>query len=84
LRIDDAGFRDFRRDAECSIRPQSIIGERFVECTPTQPCTTGSAPPPALRTATFDGQRQHLLPVANTVSPVYLDLVAGMMRLPER
>ncbi|MDX8153105.1 MlaD family protein [Patulibacter brassicae] len=84
LRIDDAGFRDFRRDAECSIRPQSIIGERFVECTPTQPRTTGSAPPPALRTATFDGQRQHLLPVANTVSPVDLDLVAGMMRLPER
>ena len=37
LRIDRAGFKDFRRDAECTIRPQSLIGEKFVECTPTQP-----------------------------------------------
>src|SRR4029453_5448715 len=37
LRIDRPGFDDFRTDAECTIRPQSLIGEKFVECTPTQP-----------------------------------------------
>src|SRR3954467_8775537 len=37
LRIDRAGFDDFRADAQCIIRPQSLIGEKFVECTPTQP-----------------------------------------------
>ena len=36
LRIDDEGYQDFRRDAECEVRPQSLIGERFVECTPTR------------------------------------------------
>src|SRR5688572_14281904 len=30
LRIDDPGFQDFRADASCEIRPQSLIGERFV------------------------------------------------------
>lgn len=84
LRIDDPGFRDFRADAECSIRPQSIIGERFVECLPTQPRAAGTTPPPALRTATFDGERQHVLPVERTSKPVDLDLVVDMMRLPER
>jgi len=34
LRIDDPAFTDFREDAECTIRPQSLIGEKFVECTP--------------------------------------------------
>ncbi|HEU4611635.1 MAG TPA: MlaD family protein, partial [Kofleriaceae bacterium] len=34
LKIDKAGFTDFRRDAECTIRPQSLIGEKYVECSP--------------------------------------------------
>src|SRR4051812_47083189 len=42
LRIDKSGFADFRRDATCEIRPQSLIGERFVECTPTQPRPLGA------------------------------------------
>src|SRR5437868_3312687 len=37
LDITQAGFQDFRTDAQCTIRPQSLIGEKFVECTPTQP-----------------------------------------------
>ena len=41
LRIDEPGYRDFRRDASCIVRPQSLIGERFVECTPTQPRAEG-------------------------------------------
>ena len=36
LAIDDPGYQDFRSDASCQIRPQSLIGEKFVECTPTQ------------------------------------------------
>src|SRR3954453_8863032 len=39
--ITRAGFDDFRKDAECTIRPQSLIGEKFVECTPTQPKAPG-------------------------------------------
>ncbi len=34
LNIDDPAFQDFREDASCLIRPQSLIGEKFVECEP--------------------------------------------------
>ena len=43
LDITEPGFKDFRKDATCTIRPQSLIGERFVECTPTQPRAEGDA-----------------------------------------
>ena len=48
MRIDDPGFQDFRADASCLIRPQSLIGEKFVECEPTQPRAAGTEPPPPL------------------------------------
>ena len=48
LDITEPGFKDFRKDATCTIRPQSLIGERFVECTPTQPAAEGDPQPPAL------------------------------------
>ena len=32
MKIDDPGFQDFREDASCLIRPQSLIGEKFVDC----------------------------------------------------
>ena len=85
LRIDRPGFNDFRRDAECTIRPQSLIGERFVECTPTQPRPDGTpAPPPLRRIPRGVGKGQYLLPVTQTSKPVDLDLLANVMRLPER
>jgi phospholipid/cholesterol/gamma-HCH transport system substrate-binding protein len=85
LRIDRPGFKDFRRDAECTIRPQSLIGERFVECTPTQPRPDGTpAPPPLRRIRRGEGKGQYLLPVTQTSRPVDLDLLANVMRLPER
>jgi phospholipid/cholesterol/gamma-HCH transport system substrate-binding protein len=85
LRIERPGFKDFRRDAECTIRPQSLIGERFVECTPTQPRPDGTpAPPPLRRIRLGEGKGQYLLPVTQTSKPVDLDLVANVMRLPER
>src|SRR3954471_17554630 len=70
LRIDDSGFTPFHADAHCTVRPQSLIGEKFVECDP------GTAASPALRQIRRgDGEGQHLLPLAQTSSPVDLDLV---------
>jgi ABC-type transporter Mla subunit MlaD len=79
LRIDDERFTPFRSDARCTIRPQSLIGEKFVEC---QPGT--SAGRPLARIDSGDGEGEHLLPVENTSSPVDLDLVNDIMRLPYR
>jgi ABC-type transporter Mla subunit MlaD len=84
--ITRAGFDDFREDAECTIRPQSLIGEKFIECTLTQPHPAGEAPPPALKEIPDgqDGAGQHLLDVAHTARPVDIDLVNNIMRLPFR
>ena len=85
LRIDRAGFKDFRRDAECTIRPQSLIGEKYVECTPTQPRPEGAQPAPKLRKiAAGPGKGQYLLPVDHTSKPVDIDLVNNVLRLPYR
>ena len=48
LRIDDPAFQNFREDASCRIHPQSLLGEKFVECEPTQPRAPGTEPPPEL------------------------------------
>ena len=57
LDITDPGYQDFRKDATCTIRPQSLIGEQFVECTPTQKRAPGAA---ARRPSceTIDGRRR--------------------------
>ncbi len=80
------GFDDFRSDAECTIRPQSLIGEKFVECTPTQPRPAGVQAPPALKTIRDGepGAGQHLLDSAHTSRPVDIDLVNNILRLPFR
>jgi ABC-type transporter Mla subunit MlaD len=85
LDITKPGFQDFRSDAECTIRPQSLIGEKFVECTPTQPRPEGAPEPPALeKIRSGDGKGQYLLPVTNTSRPVDIDLVGNILRLPYR
>jgi phospholipid/cholesterol/gamma-HCH transport system substrate-binding protein len=85
LQIDLPGYQDFRRDASCIVRPQSLIGERFVECTPTQPRAAGSNPPPALKKIERGpGAGQYLLPVSNTQPSVDIDLIGDVMRQPER
>jgi ABC-type transporter Mla subunit MlaD len=85
LDITEPGFKDFRSDATCTIRPQSLIGERFVECTPTQPRAEGDQPAPPLRQIKDgDGKGQYLLPSTNTIKPVDIDLVGNIMRLPYR
>src|SRR3954453_913611 len=55
LKIDDRGFSPFHSDATCTIRPQSLIGEKYVECEP------GSSSKPELRQVPKgqDGAGQH-------------------------
>lgn len=85
LRIEDPGYQDFRADARCVVRPQSLIGERFVECTPTRARGAGAeAPGPLRRIEDGPGAGQRLLPEGNTSRAVDLDLVQNIMREPER
>ncbi|MTD46856.1 MCE family protein [Conexibacter sp. W3-3-2] len=84
LKIEEPGFQDFRTDATCTIRPQSLIGEKFVECTPTQPKAQGAAPSPKLQRITSgEGEGEYRLPGLQA-SPVDLDLVNNTLRLPYR
>ena len=80
LRIDQPGFSPFHADAHCAVRQQSLIAEKYVDCNP------GSDAAPELpRIPDGDaGAGAHLLPVARTSSPVDLDLVNGIFRLPVR
>jgi ABC-type transporter Mla subunit MlaD len=86
LNISNPGFKDFRADASCTIRPQALIGEKFVDCLPTQPRVEGTPLPPALHKIPNgqEGAGQWLLPVGNTHSPVDPDLLNDITRLPER
>src|SRR5918998_6837989 len=36
VEVNKPGFGDFRKDATCEIRPQSLIGEYYVDCQPGQ------------------------------------------------
>lgn len=85
LDISDPGFQNFRSDASCTIRPQGLIGEKYVECVPTQPRMEGAPLPPPLRKIQHgEGAGDYLLPVQNTHSPVDPDLLDDIQRLPER
>src|SRR5260370_17574721 len=37
LHIEKAGFKDFRTDASCTVRPHALIAEKYVDSLPTQP-----------------------------------------------
>ncbi len=84
LRIDDPGFQDFRKDASCQIYPQSLLGEKFVDCEPTQPRAPGTEPPPELDVIAEGerGEGQRLLPLERNGKSVDLDLVNNIMREP--
>jgi ABC-type transporter Mla subunit MlaD len=85
LDITEPGFQDFRSDATCIVRPQSLIGEKYVECEPTQQRPAGAEAPPELpRIDDGPGAGQYLLPVEQTRRSVDLDLVNNIMRLPYR
>ena len=79
LEIEEAGFVPFRANARCIVRPQSLIGEKFVECDPGDTSTE-----PLERIADGDGEGQYLLPLERTSSAVDLDLVNNVLRRPFR
>jgi virulence factor Mce-like protein len=70
VNVTEPGFADLREDARCEIRPQSFIGEYFVDC---QPGSSDRRLP--------NGGR---MPVTQTSSTIPLDLVANILRLPYR
>jgi ABC-type transporter Mla subunit MlaD len=70
VNVTEPGFADLREDARCEIRPQSFIGEYFVDC---QPGSSDRRLP--------NGGR---VPVTQTSSTIPLDLVANILRLPYR
>jgi ABC-type transporter Mla subunit MlaD len=80
LEIEEPGFAPFRADARCTIRPQSLIGEKFVECDP------GRSDQPELEEVPEgeEGEGQAMLPLERTSSPVDIDLINNIMRLPYR
>jgi ABC-type transporter Mla subunit MlaD len=82
--ISDPGFQDFRSDAGCLIRPQSLIGEKFVDCRPTVPRAPGSPPPPPLKQVPSGqpGAGQYLLPLENNSTSVDPDLINDINKLP--
>lgn len=70
----DRQFAPFRADSDCTIQPQSLIGEKFIQCAPGSP----RARPLPVR----DGVQT--VPVGNTHAPVDLDLVLATFDLPTR
>lgn len=84
MEISDPGFEDFRSDASCLIRPQSLIGEKYVDCNPTLPRAPGSKLPPPLERipAGRPGAGQYLLPVENNSTSVDVDLINDIQTLP--
>jgi ABC-type transporter Mla subunit MlaD len=66
--VTEPGLADLRRDARCEIRPQSLIGEYFVDC---QPGTSDERLP--------EGGR---VPVEQTSSTIAIDLVNDILRRP--
>ncbi len=64
MKITDPGFQDFRSDASCLIRPQSLIGEKFVDCRPTLPRAPGTEPAPPLKKVPVRPARRGPVPAA--------------------
>jgi ABC-type transporter Mla subunit MlaD len=70
IAIENNGFGSLRTDAFCETKPQSLIGEYYVDCRP------GTSPNRLKPGAT--------IPVAQTASTIPLDLINNVMRRPYR
>jgi phospholipid/cholesterol/gamma-HCH transport system substrate-binding protein len=84
MNINDPGFQDFRTDASCLIRPGSLLGEKYIDCQPTQPRAPDTQAPPQLKVVP-DGQPgtgEHFLPLENNGKAVDIDLVNNIQREP--
>lgn len=84
MEITEPGFQDFRQDASCHIRPQSLIGEKFVDCRLTMPRSPGTPPPPPLKKVPEGepGEGQYLLPLGRSGASVDPDLINDIQTLP--
>jgi ABC-type transporter Mla subunit MlaD len=73
LSISNRDFVPFYANASCTIRPQSLIAERYVDCTP------GTSNQARLRRiAGGYGKGSYLLPVTRTSSPIDPDIVQNV------
>jgi ABC-type transporter Mla subunit MlaD len=79
LVIDNSQFVPFHANASCTIRPQSLIGEKYVDCSPGTSNT-----PPLLRIERGAGAGSHYLPVTRTSSPIDVDIVQDISQQPVR
>ncbi len=79
LAISNHGFAPFYANASCAIRPQSLIGEQYVDCSPG----TANAAPLA-RISHGPGKGSYFLPVTRTSSPVESDIVQDISTQPVR
>jgi virulence factor Mce-like protein len=70
VQVQQTGFGQFRSDAFCQTRPQSLIGEYFVEC---EPGHNGKV----LKAGST-------IPVNRTQSTIPADLLQNVMRMPYR
>ena len=70
VRIEERGFGSLRRDAFCESRPQSPLGEYFLDCLPGES-----------RAEIPEGGR---VPVRQTASTIPPDLIQNIMRRPYR
>jgi phospholipid/cholesterol/gamma-HCH transport system substrate-binding protein len=66
-------FAPFRSDADCTIQPQSLIGEKFIQCTPGTPDG---------KPLVASGGQAPTVPLTDTHSPVDIDLVNATFRQP--
>jgi ABC-type transporter Mla subunit MlaD len=79
IAINDARFTPFYANATCAIRPQSLIGERYIDC---QPGSSSSPPLPRIKSGL--GAGSYYLPVTRTSSPVDSDIVQDIYQQPIR
>jgi virulence factor Mce-like protein len=70
LSINNRDFTPFYANATCTIRPQSLIAERYVDCAPG---TVGHARLHQIKSGY--GAGNYLLPVSQTSSPIDPDIV---------
>jgi phospholipid/cholesterol/gamma-HCH transport system substrate-binding protein len=79
LAINSGEFTPFHANATCAIRPQSLIGERYVDCEPGS-----SSAPPLTKITSGPGAGSYLLPVTQTSSPIDSDIVQDIYQEPIR
>jgi virulence factor Mce-like protein len=69
--VTTGGYGTFHQDATCSSRPQSLIGEYFIDCNP------GTKSSPVLKNG-------GLITASHTFSTIPADLLQNVMRMPYR